>query len=133
METERQICFYCERRFALYWKPAYIALLRPDALYLLETYYKVPPGSQGKFVIAEPDYRVFENASNLLRYSAENTTDYRSKILYDEQVPEWTPLNEVERYCVITFRDSSGKKILLRSRYTDKASRIRVAADQVFQ
>ena len=130
--TQQKVCFYCEKKALFSWKPAYIALLNKDALYLVPSNMQSTMEKNGGDTIPETDAQVFAENKQVLTYSAQNSTEYYSMITYDTQVPDWTPLNETESYCVISFRDSSGKKVTLRSRYTTDVHTILCLANQAF-
>lgn len=127
---KNEICFYCECRNMLFRKRGYIALLTNDALYLLDFPTRITLEEEPPTDVF--DEGVFRGVTKVIKFSRQNTTDYHVQIHYDKQAPDWTPIDEVAKFCVITFRDKNGKKVVLRSRYTDAVAEIRALSNHAF-
>ena len=106
---KNEICFYCECRNKLFRKRGYIALLTNDALYLLDFPTRITLEEEPPTDVF--DEGVFWGVTKVIKFSRQNTTDYHVQI---------------------TFRDKNGKKVVLRSRYTDAVAEIRALSNHAF-
>lgn len=132
MNSTDEFWLLCERKYPLSWTQDYICLLSSDALYLRKKPRKMKISWEGKHAVLNVDKGTFLNDPKLKVYCRDTVEEYRFFISYDERETDITPIDEVEKYATISFRDKiSRKKIVLRC--AQKIEEIRKAANKIFE
>ena len=115
MSMKTDLCFYGEHKRFLLGSQPYICMITQEALYLLKKPRGMKLRPDGGQAVVEMDKSEFLASPGLKTYRAEDVTDYRCYVSYDESEPDTTPLDQVQKFATIFFRErESGKRVTLR-------------------